>query len=223
MQKLPKQNSLFANKNINKRRSLVAVLRVIERHLEELIVGNHSTHISSEHSRQEHIQDILQHIQQHVHLPNLLRLKGMILGLTGLKIFLAKTLVFKLLVAAGGFLKLVAVKVLFTKYALLVLAFLGMSPQLALVSDLSDECLSEAVYAECMAQEDAVQETCLSLAIDPTCQQAAETEIVADVVEEMIEEDTSETGETIGTGDAGVMEEVESDIGVAIDTGVVLT
>ena len=72
----PTKTNLPLNKNRSKNFSLLAVFSVIETHVDAAIDSfSHDHDITAQHSLIEHLHDLMLHIEKHVHLPNLLKLK----------------------------------------------------------------------------------------------------------------------------------------------------
>lgn len=63
---------------------------------------------------------------------------------------------------------------------------LGLNPQFALVSDISDSCISESLFETCMQQPDASQEVCLVQAMQGECATTTEDAPADGSIEQLI-------------------------------------
>lgn len=81
---------------------------------------------------------------------------------------------------------------------------LGLNPQFALVSDISDSCISESLFETCMQQPDASQEICLVQAMQGECAPTTEDAPAADSIEQLVAQSVTD-GVIMQTTD-GVME-----------------
>ncbi len=81
---------------------------------------------------------------------------------------------------------------------------LGLNPQFALVSDISDSCISESVFETCMQQPDASQEICLVQAMQGECTPTNQDVPADDSIEQLVAQSVTD-GVIMQTTD-GVME-----------------
>jgi cysteine-rich repeat protein len=152
--------------------------------------------ITIEHSVRQHWDELRRYYNKHIHIVTLLRTKWLVFGLSGLKMLFTQSAIGHaftyLALGAKFFFVNILFKSVFVNYLLFLLVMLWLNPQFALVSDISDSCINEAIFETCMQQTDASQEVCLVQAMQGDCT-ANEADIPAeDSIEHLVAQSVTE-------------------------------